>query len=301
MLRILHLFDVAGFLLAIHGLDVCLTLATSDGRYSAIGYSGLNYNSHSGMPMVSFVQLALHKVRHTIKKEGVARTARLCVTRPLSLYREFKQQQEFDRDFGLDTSEEINLSRLRSIESPNWKHGQKYQPTPVGLFHEMIRGLDVRYEDFVFIDFGSGKGRTLFLAADYPFNRIIGVEYSKHLHEIAELNIGLYQSPTRQCTDIRSICADVTTFLIPPEPAVLYFFNPFDDVVMKQVIRSIEASWRKSPRKLIAVYYNPVHLSVFSHSLLSRTSGGGNYAIIAFPDNLGEEIKKAMPEFLGNI
>ena len=55
-----------------------------------------------------------------------------------------------------------------------------YQPTEPGLFHEMmtdlIRHTSLGPEEFVFCDLGSGKGRTLLMAADYSFQRVVGVE-----------------------------------------------------------------------------------------------------------------------------
>jgi hypothetical protein len=48
-----------------------------------------------------------------------------------------------------------------------------YQPTESALFHEMIEVLrrqsHLDFHDFVFVDLGSGKGRTLLMASDYPF------------------------------------------------------------------------------------------------------------------------------------
>src|SRR5271166_3265808 len=55
-----------------------------------------------------------------------------------------------------------------------------YQPTEATLFHEMIAAMSGQprfdFRDFTFVDLGSGKGRTLLMAADYPFRRIVGVE-----------------------------------------------------------------------------------------------------------------------------
>ena len=51
-----------------------------------------------------------------------------------------------------------------------------YQPTEPALFHEMLAALNITFEDFTFIDLGSGKGRALLMASDYPFLRIVGVE-----------------------------------------------------------------------------------------------------------------------------
>ena len=60
---------------------------------------------------------------------------------------------------------------------------------PVGtdpaLFREMVGRLPIRHDDFVFIDFGSGKGRCLLLATEWPFRRIVGVELSAELNHVA--------------------------------------------------------------------------------------------------------------------
>src|SRR5690242_5062036 len=63
-----------------------------------------------------------------------------------------------------------------------------YQPTEPAAFHEMLGRLqqqpNFRFGDFTFIDLGSGKGRTLLMASDYPFRAIIGVELLPALHQI---------------------------------------------------------------------------------------------------------------------
>src|SRR5580765_6779748 len=55
-----------------------------------------------------------------------------------------------------------------------------YQPTEAALFHEMIDELakrtSINFAEFTFIDLGSGKGRALLMASDYPFRKIVGVE-----------------------------------------------------------------------------------------------------------------------------
>ena len=52
-----------------------------------------------------------------------------------------------------------------------------YQPTEPAAFHEMMQTLrdiaHLDFSEFVFLDLGSGKGRTLMMASDYPFQRII--------------------------------------------------------------------------------------------------------------------------------
>src|SRR5271166_1913671 len=78
-----------------------------------------------------------------------------------------------------------------------------YQPTEADLFREMLIALSQHsqsdFHDFVFIDLGSGKGRTLLIASDYPFRRIVGVDLLPELHQAAEENLSKYRSESQKC------------------------------------------------------------------------------------------------------
>src|SRR5580692_1239805 len=106
-----------------------------------------------------------------------------------------------------------------------------YQPTEPELFREMLEALarqpNLSWADFTFVDLGSGKGRTLLMASDYPFRRIVGVELLPALDQITQENLSHYKSESQQCFALESICADATEFPLPEEPLVLYLFNPF--------------------------------------------------------------------------
>ena len=93
----------------------------------------------------------------------------------------------------------------------------------------MMQSLPIDYTQFTFIDLGSGKGRTLLIASDYPFRRIIGVELLGELHRIAQENIRTYQSPTRKCFALEIIRGDAREFTFPAEPSVIYLFNPLTE------------------------------------------------------------------------
>ena len=66
-------------------------------------------------------------------------------------------------------------TRVRELLS-----GGQYQPSEPALFHEILDSLPVAVDGFTFIDLGSGKGRTLLMASEYPFRRIIGVEFLRN-------------------------------------------------------------------------------------------------------------------------
>jgi len=93
--------------------------------------------------------------------------------------------------------------------------GHEYFATDPWLFEQIMQALPIRFEDFIFIDLGSGKGRSLMLASDYPFRRIVGVEYLPELHRSAELNLGRYSGENQKCRRIECVCQDARDFDFP--------------------------------------------------------------------------------------
>jgi SAM-dependent methyltransferase len=153
-----------------------------------------------------------------------------------------------------------------------------YQPTDSSLFREMLEALQERthidFHDFIFVDLGSGKGRTLLMASDYPFRRIVGVELLPALHQAAQENLSEYRSEPQKCFALESICADATEFDFPDEPTVLYLFNPFPESGLRRVITNLERSLREHPRADYVLYHNPLLEHVLSESAALRKVGG---------------------------
>jgi hypothetical protein len=159
-----------------------------------------------------------------------------------------------------------------------------YQPTESSLFHEMLEALRQQshsdFQDFVFLDLGSGKGRTLLMASDYPFHRILGVELLPALHSAAQDNLRKYHGESQKCFALESLCANATEFSFPDEPTVLYLFNPFPEAGLRRVIANLEQSLREHPRTVYVLYHNPMLEHVLSESaVLSKIGGTHQYSI----------------------
>jgi SAM-dependent methyltransferase len=133
-----------------------------------------------------------------------------------------------------------------------------YQPTDPALFRQMMAELPIDFREFIFVDLGSGKGRTLLLASEYAFRRIIGVEIVAELHRAAEENIRVYNSPTQRCRQIDSVCADAREFPLPEGPLVLYLFNPLPEDGLRRLLGNLERSLREQPRHVYVLYHNPL-------------------------------------------
>jgi SAM-dependent methyltransferase len=162
----------------------------------------------------------------------------------------------FDRKYDVDTSAPADFSDL-SIPTGDPNKSQRYEPLPLPVFRHFLTALPSDLHDFVFVDFGCGKGRALLLASEYDFKKIIGVEFAVELCAIARGNIARYRSPTRKCRDLTVSCENAETFRIPDEPCVLFFYNPFKSDTLKVVVGNIRDSYIARPRKIYVVYLNP--------------------------------------------
>lgn len=210
----------------------------------------------------------LPTIRKSIQTRGLSETIWRCALGPYTLLRhylksrklyvDYQEPDEFDRQHGIETSKRIHLTDLE-IESPNWIYADGYWPTPPRVFQDALSALSSKHENLVFIDFGSGKGRVLLMASEFPFRRIIGVEFSSELHAIAQENILRYKSTTQKCRDIISVCADFTQFSIPPEPLFVFLYNPSSQQITSALARNIAQSLQEHPRELWVLYVTPAY------------------------------------------
>jgi protein-L-isoaspartate O-methyltransferase len=155
-----------------------------------------------------------------------------------------------------------------------------YQPVEPALFREMMNTLAIEFERFTFIDIGSGKGRAVLLASEYPFQRILGIELLPELHLIAQRNLHTISSATSRRPLIRTICGDATEFVFPEEPVVIFLNNSLPEAALRRLIDNLENSLREKPRSIVVLYANPILEPVINDSrLFQKLTGTHQYAI----------------------
>ena len=185
---------------------------------------------------------------------------------------------DFEHDVDTTASNLSTATRLSGAFA-----GAGYQPTDPEVLRGMLEQLNIDFPRFTFIDLGSGKGRALLLAADYPFRRILGVELLPELHAIAQQNIARYHSESQRCSAIESVCMNALDFDFPADPLVLYLFNPLPEPSLSAVFGRLAVSLRSRAREAHVLYANPILEHLLSTSPhWSRTSGNEQYAIYSF-------------------
>lgn len=118
----------------------------------------------------------------------------------------------------------------------------------------------------VFLDFGSGLGRAVIVAATFSFRRAIGVEISSELNRVAERNVVRARARGRlKCRIIEIVAQDACSYSIPSDVTVVYMFSPFGETVISKVLDNIKVSISEVPRKLRIVFANPRIFEIVSH------------------------------------
>jgi SAM-dependent methyltransferase len=245
-------------------------------------------NSDSASPRTSLSRSAWHWWNDIAGREGRGAATLQLLTTLTEFVRDSTPERrrqrygdtEYDWDHRVNTTSATVGWRdrlLGAFHSP-------YQPTESVLFHEMIGALcqqaRIDFHDYAFLDLGSGKGRTLLMASDYCFRRIVGVELLPALHQTAQENLGRYHNESQKCFAVESICADATEFPFSAEPTVLYLFNPFPESGLRRMIANLEQSLHAHPRGVYVLYHNPLLEYVLSESAaLEKIGGTHQYSI----------------------
>jgi hypothetical protein len=238
------------------------------------------------------------KLKRAVARRGVMGTLSAAPAKIMGhLSRESYTQKEvnpvhpFDAEHGTNTNGLIAAEDLRDGQRRRNIHNTGFYATAPSLFHQAFAKIDIDFERFTFIDLGAGKGRILLLASNFPFQRVVGVEFVPELQAIAERNISLYRPDTRQCDDVQCILSDVRDFSFPPVPLVIFMWHPFVGPVFESVMANLEESLQNEPREVYLVYLKPEfdHLVERVSSLRKLwqsnfTMSEQDFAAYAFPD-----------------
>lgn len=169
----------------------------------------------------------------------------------------------FDRRHGIETSVVVPVADMRDVEPALAAHAVQYEPSTLPKFECAMRAIELDHRDFTFIDYGSGKGRVVMLAAAFPFRRVIGIEVSAALHAVATGNVAAFRQRVPTAAPVELICGDARSLAVPEGDLVAYFYNPFDETVLRPVWEGLRNAAVVKRRRLFVLYVNPASRCVF--------------------------------------
>ena len=170
---------------------------------------------------------------------------------------------KYDYQFSLKTNSSVQLINME-VKSESIIHARHYQATHYRLFFKIMNQLNLPWNKFNFIDFGSGKGRCLLMASMLGFKKVIGIEFAKDLCETAEDNkLSLQKNfPHIPLSPIEIINEDALNFFPKTKNNVFFFYNPFDGVILKEVLQNCSDYSPKGSRDYY-IYINPLRDYLF--------------------------------------
>lgn len=197
------------------------------------------------------------------------------LTREATLMAAFiEREAEFDRTHNVDTRGMVMLDTLDEVVGSHRYAGSPYEGADFDLLREWIASLKIDFSQYTFVDLGSGKGRALLIAAQFPFRKVCGVEFAPALHAVAQKNLASYRGP-RQCKDVHADLGDAAEYSFPAGPLVVFIYNPFNGAVMERVLANLTRSHRAQPRDIWVAYWNPMEEALFDR-----------YGFVRVPDPL---------------
>lgn len=170
-------------------------------------------------------------------------------------------ENKYEKLLKIDTLTIENLEHL-TLASNNSKENHHYQGASYFILFKIFNSLSNDFKNKIFIDYGCGKGRALFVAEQCGFKRLIGVDIAKELIVEAEKNLINYQKQNSN-SEIKFVFEDATKYDIPKDAYVFYFFNPFGPTILHSVLSNIKTSVNQTPRKIRCIYLNPIHKDEF--------------------------------------
>ncbi len=220
----------------------------------------MNYKGLMGRARRAWALLQMHGTREFAALLGGWIRARLAFRSAQQiayLKKKAAADAAFDAEAGVRTGGVQHLYGL-TINSENARFGTNHVASDPAEFRQAMERIDFDLSSATFIDFGSGRGRALIMAALLPFKKIIGIEFAEELYRASIENIRNSTCELGHCDRIIQILGDATQFEFPDGPLVLYFFNPFDAPIITAVASHALASWRIKPRPMRVVYLNPL-------------------------------------------
>lgn len=186
------------------------------------------------------------------------------LSRTLTVGLSYAEDYLFDWRHGTDTIRRVEVGTL-DFEASTKAQAKTYGATKARPFLHLMRLLDLP-KDATFVDIGSGKGRVLMLACQAGFKRIVGIDFSPQLCEIAQRNLATFRKRTPVGAEVQILKLDATDYEFSADQQIFFMFDPFLPEVVTQVIKNLGRSIERHPRKCWLIYLAPKY-----HAAIAET------------------------------
>jgi len=184
-----------------------------------------------------------------------------------TIYHEIRGEKKYN----IDTSRLQDVNRI-SVKGGNLKHAEMYQGASYYLLEKVFDYMRTNKINSSMIDFGCGKGRAMVVAAAYGYKKVVGIDFASALCRVAWENINAVKENYPEC-EFHVMYEDVVNYEIDDNVNTFFFFNPFNEIIMKQVLKNMLTSLSRRHRDLYVIYINPQHKEVFLKGGFEEVAG----------------------------
>ena len=216
---------------------------------------------------------------------------------PLTLRRLRRRKLEeasrdgFDAAHGTETAAVLVGRELGPVATRAGHLVIHYETTGEAAIRLPLDSLGGDLGESTFVDLGCGKGKPLRVASTYPFRRLVGVDVSPACVAAARRNVARYRPERIDPARVELLVGDAEDFVFPPDPLVVYLYNPFPGAVLARVVAHLEVSLRERPRPCAVIYVNPHALAALTASeLFERRPTIADRMPAAAPESLAYEL-----------
>ncbi|HEX3680568.1 MAG TPA: class I SAM-dependent methyltransferase [Galbitalea sp.] len=197
---------------------------------------------------------SFRRLESSLRTHGLSGTLERAFRKPPAAPRRKTQaiNHPFDTLHQVDTGGYISGAEMPSV-SLSSLYATAYLGIAPSTFMQALSILDFDLGRFSFVDLGCGKGRALMLAAEFPFQQLLGVEIVPELCQIARENIA--KNPVWR-DRITVLNADAAEVQLPDGPLLIFLFDPFLSAVLRRVLANLERQLRANPREVYLLYAN---------------------------------------------
>ncbi|HXW71056.1 MAG TPA: hypothetical protein VEK34_06425 [Methylocella sp.] len=169
-----------------------------------------------------------------------------------------------DEQLGIETSAQFSRASGLSFLKPwQWRlhmSNPGYAPTAPSILRASINAIgDI--SGFTFVDIGCGMGRALAVATEFPFDSVVGIDFSSRICDIARNNAEIIakQFPERPKITIINDDASLADLSFISK-YMLYLYNQLNANLIKSLIYNISTYVRMNSSLVVFIIYNnPIH------------------------------------------
>jgi hypothetical protein len=238
-------------------MSLCIDRMNWSGNLFDLGSrSRVSVRSEEGPPLASSF---LENVLTRLRTGGFLASARYGAYR----LKNAAQLRRFGISAGLSDASEIVPREQLGLDNPDCSDHQATSPFHFAAFRTAMHRFVKPSQNDVFIDYGSGLGAAMLMAATLPFRKIVGIEISDELSDRAAHIISRYKEQLL-CQDFEFVTSDAKQYDLPADASVIYFFNPFRGEVMRGVFAKIDESLTRHPREIRILFNFPYEIEKLS-------------------------------------